>query len=216
LIAVLDPDVPPATVERLTEAARGLGFEAEFSRGDEQSILSFSGSGDPRRLEDLLVAEEGVDAIPLLPATEYRLQRTRRRLMSILVIPLGLAMAFGWAWPIWGFLAPPPQPPSAPNFLRAASVGELAPDSSKTVMFHNNPVILIRTARGQYHALRALCTYAEDCALDWNKGRQQLTCPCHGCAYDIYGNIVQGPPSIPLVTYEVSLLGEGIFLRRKG
>ena len=33
--------------------------------------------------------------------------------------------------------------------------------------------------------------------------------------FDVYGNVVQGPPSIPLESFKVELIGPDVFVRRK-
>ncbi|MBI5362538.1 MAG: Rieske 2Fe-2S domain-containing protein, partial [Planctomycetes bacterium] len=65
-------------------------------------------------------------------------------------------------------------------------------------------------------ALSAICTHINTCQLDWHEDRRQLVCPCHGGAFDVHGNVVQGPPSIPLATFPVERVGDELFVRREG
>jgi Rieske Fe-S protein len=37
-------------------------------------------------------------------------------------------------------------------------------------------------------------------------------CPCHGCVFDVYGNIVSGPPWAPLPSYTVERIGDRLYL----
>ena len=75
---------------------------------------------------------------------------------------------------------------------------------------------LIRLAGDRWFALSAICTHMQICQLEWDEDRGQLVCPCHGGAFDVYGNVVQGPPSIPLRSYDVERLEDEVYVRREG
>jgi Rieske Fe-S protein len=99
---------------------------------------------------------------------------------------------------------------------RAARTDELEEFSAKRLQLLGRPVYLVRLDANRYFALSAVCTHMNICQLEWNEDRRQLVCPCHGGAFDVYGNVVQGPPSIPLRTWPVEQLGEDIFIDRLG
>ena len=64
----------------------------------------------------------------------------------------------------------------------------------------------------RYFALSAICTHMEDCQLEWDVERGQIVCPCHGCVFDLYGNVARGPASVPLARVGLERSGERLFL----
>jgi Rieske Fe-S protein len=136
-------------------------------------------------------------------------------MMGGLVGGLGLLTAMGAALPVVGFLLPPRGMLSDRNLIPAGKQSDLAEESARAVEVLGHPVLLVRLDGERFYALSAVCTHMNVCRLEWNKERRQLVCPCHGGAFDVYGNVVQGPPSIPLRTYEVDLVGEDVLIRRE-
>jgi len=129
---------------------------------------------------------------------------------------LGLLAAGGLGLPIIGFLMPPKKDLLTPNLVRGARTDEIPENDAKVVRLLGEPVLLIHQSGQRYFALSAICTHMRVCQLEWSGERQQLVCPCHGGAFDLHGNVVQGPPSIPLPAYDVERVGGELFVRRKG
>ena len=214
MIIVVKPD--EGLLEEVRHLVENLGYACETSRGEEQAILSLSGNGKREELEEALSRLPDVDVIPILSGHEYWRLRSRRRFMNGLCSGLGVVTAVGAAIPILGFLLPPKKGLSTPDLVRAASVDQVPENSARLVRVQGKPVLLVHRANGNYFALSATCTHMDVCQLDWNPERQQLLCPCHGGAFDVYGNVVQGPPFIPLPTYEVDRVADQLFIRREG
>ena len=86
--------------------------------------------------------------------------------------------------------------------------------------FQNQPILIVHTGNDRFHAVSGRCTHMDDCLLEWRQEQRKIVCPCHGCVYDVYGNVVQGPPSVPLPTFAVERRNEGLYVRalhsRKG
>ena len=57
--------------------------------------------------------------------------------------------------------------------------------------------LVSRTAQDTFTAVTAVCTH-EGCPLGWNPEQRLIRCPCHGGAYDVSGQVVDGPPPAPL------------------
>jgi len=216
MILVLPRDRPSAWIDELVREAEGLGWSCEVSLGDEQVIVALSGEGDAARLEAAFASRADVDVVPLLSPREYARLRARRRVMAGMASGLGLLTAIGAGVPVAGFLLPPKGMLSDPDFVRIASTGELRGRRAKSVLLLGKPVILVRLEGERYVALSAICTHMSICHLEWDEERGQLVCPCHGGAFDLHGNVVQGPPSIPLATYPVEVLRDELYLRREG
>jgi menaquinol-cytochrome c reductase iron-sulfur subunit len=49
--------------------------------------------------------------------------------------------------------------------------------------------------------LSSRCTHL-GCQVNWRVEAQSFVCPCHDAAFDIDGNVMDGPPPRPLDTYE--------------
>jgi Rieske Fe-S protein len=123
--------------------------------------------------------------------------------------------AMGAALPVTGFLLPPRGMLSDRSLIPAGKRSDLAEQSARHVEVLGHPVLLVHLEGERFFALSAVCTHMNTCRLEWNRDRRQLVCPCHGGAFDVYGNVVQGPPSIPLRTYEVDQVGEDLVIRRE-
>lgn len=93
------------------------------------------------------------------------------------------------------------------SFGRAEDV---PPGEAKTVLFRNQPALIIHTAKG-FVALSGVCTH-QGCFLRWNDAKQQVECPCHEAAFDINGAVISGPPPAPLPEYRVEVSEGRIFL----
>jgi Rieske Fe-S protein len=60
-------------------------------------------------------------------------------------------------------------------------------------------IVIIRQSASTYIAMSARCTHASCEVNPPNGGR--LICPCHQSAFDLDGNVVQGPADRPLTKY---------------
>jgi Rieske Fe-S protein len=43
-----------------------------------------------------------------------------------------------------------------------------------------------------------------------------MYCPCHNGRFDMNGRVVAGPPPAPLEVYSVEIVGDDIFVSKKG
>jgi Rieske Fe-S protein len=69
-----------------------------------------------------------------------------------------------------------------------------------------NNLIIIRDTKGNYFALQQSCTYKQ-CNLEYVNSDNVVQCPCHGCIYDTYGTVYQGPAKVSLHSYHTSISG---------
>ncbi|MHC4844753.1 MAG: QcrA and Rieske domain-containing protein, partial [Planctomycetota bacterium] len=74
--------------------------------------------------------------------------------------------------------------------------------------------LIIRRGEDDFHALTATCTHSEVCLVEWDGKSRQLVCPCHRGIFDLYGNVVSGPPPRPLERREVSVRDGRVYMRR--
>lgn len=212
-LVVLPPELEERELDALRSELEGRGWSTDSSRGAEQTVLAVDGPRAPEELGALLRVRVEADVLPLLPDEHYRRLRLRRRFLSRLVAGLGLLILAGIVAPLVRFLRPPPEPIVPADLVRVAAADELAAGQAKLVRFRGHPVLLVRSAPQRWQALSATCTFLDDCLLEWDADRGQLSCSCHGCAFDPHGNVLHSPASIPLVRLEVVPLGKSLFLR---
>jgi len=119
----------------------------------------------------------------------------RRDFLSLAVG--GSVAAFGVAlgYPVLRFVSPSARPASATATV--GKVEEFPLGQAKIVLVAEHPVLVIRTADGQFRAFSAICTHLQ-CVVGYSAERNQIECPCHQGVYSIDGQNISGPPPRPL------------------
>ncbi|MCY3001585.1 MAG: Rieske 2Fe-2S domain-containing protein [Planctomycetota bacterium] len=215
MILVLDPKAPQEMVDSVVRIVTQLGWKTEVSRGDDQTVIGLSGDGDPEALDKALAERGDIDIVPILTRQQYQRLRIRRRMMTGLVGGLGLLTAMGAAAPVAGFLLPPKGMLGERDLVKVGTAQEMGERASKPITLFGRTMLLIRGANGRFYATSAICTHMSVCHLEWKEERNLLVCPCHGGEFDVYGNVVKGPPSVPLQTFPVEVSGDDLLLRRE-
>jgi Rieske Fe-S protein len=143
----------------------------------------------------------GVDAI------ERRGGLTRRRFHSLVIAGAG-ACLFGCGSGVAGTVTPDA---TGQVRLTFASFPALANPAGSVVVDVTGraPIIVIRTTVTDASAASATCTHAA-CLLDYVAPDQLLDCPCHHARFDLQGNVLGGPTSIPVPIYTAVLSADGI------
>jgi Rieske Fe-S protein len=134
---------------------------------------------------------------------------------------LKLALGGGFiAWiaavlyPVFAYLKPPKQAEVEVTSVKVGKVGQIGKDSGMIVRFGSKPVILIRTADGDFHAFSATCTHL-DCTVQYKKDLGVIWCACHNGKYDLTGRNISGPPPRPLEEYRVIVQGDEVSVLKK-
>jgi Rieske Fe-S protein len=60
-------------------------------------------------------------------------------------------------------------------------------------------VYLVRTGNEDVRALQSTCTHL-GCRTSYDRKSKRILCPCHGGVFDVHGNVLDGPPPVPLPT----------------
>ncbi len=96
-----------------------------------------------------------------------------------------------------------------PTWLRAAALDSLPDDQPLAVtvrvtrqdgysqVVDRTVVYLVRSGDEDVRALHSTCTHL-GCRTAWDRRSKRILCPCHGGAFDVRGNVVDGPPPAPL------------------
>ncbi len=116
-------------------------------------------------------------------------------------------------YPVMEYLNPPKQAEVEVTSVKVGKVKDIEKDSGTIVRFGNRPVILIRSADGEFHALSATCTHL-DCTVQYRKDLGVIWCACHNGRYDLTGRNIAGPPPRPLDVYRVVVQGDEVFVSR--
>jgi cytochrome b6-f complex iron-sulfur subunit len=75
-------------------------------------------------------------------------------------------------------------------------LADLPEGSSKTVQYGTLPVIVLRTREG-LRAFSLTCTHL-GCTVEWQAAKNAFYCPCHDGRFDEFGEVLAGPPPLPL------------------
>ena len=134
-------------------------------------------------------------------------QPARRRFVNRF---LGGSFGALTAWilyPVLRFLEPVEVAEAATDQVEAGRTddAELTTTGFKIVPFGGDPVILVKSADGELHALAATCTHL-DCIVEYRRDQNLLWCNCHGGQFDVSGRVVGGPPPKPLRPYRVHVV----------
>ncbi len=112
-------------------------------------------------------------------------------------IQLGLA-ALGAAW--LGTLVQTRIFP-AQNAIQEADpvqfkLSELPVGGQKAVEYGGTSVLVIRTPES-IRAFSLICTHL-GCTVEWQAENKEFYCPCHDGRFDEFGEVIAGPPPVPL------------------
>lgn len=90
------------------------------------------------------------------------------------------------------------------------ALAELPVGSSKTITYGSTPVVVLRTPES-VKAFSLVCTHL-GCLVQWQPNSLEFFCPCHDGRFDQFGEVVAGPPPIPLEEIPVRLEGERVIV----
>jgi len=142
----------------------------------------------------------------VVPSTETqpffsRLQSRRS------IIQAGLAVVIsGWAgWLAQRLFFPAARTEAGPVEIPLA---DLPVGGTRSISYEGKPALVMRTDDG-VTALSLICTHL-GCTVQWQDGKQQFYCPCHDGRFDRDGDVLSGPPPLPLERLPVKLLADKV------
>jgi cytochrome b6-f complex iron-sulfur subunit len=131
----------------------------------------------------------------------------RRNFLKVLTSVLGLGALAGLAYPLLRFLSP-----LAIHLKTKVMVipkSEIPAGATKNLLVGETPAIIIHREEAGFIVLSRVCTHL-GCLVNFNKARQLLICPCHGGTYNLDGNVIAGPPPLPLAKFPFKIVGNNI------
>ena len=84
-------------------------------------------------------------------------------------------------------------------------LADLPVGGTKAVPYGGMTVLVLRTPEG-LRAFSLTCTHL-GCTVQWQADKKEFYCPCHDGRYDEFGDVLAGPPPIPLEQIPVRLDG---------
>ena len=143
------------------------------------------------------------------------LQDKRRRTWIKALLGTGFTSSLvAFLYPVIRFMLPPPVPESSANEVVAGKITDLRPNSGRIFKFGSQPGLLIRSERGEWRALSAVCTHL-NCTVQYRLDSQQIWCACHNGLYDLNGKVIGGPPPRPLEEYAVNIRNDEVVVSRR-
>lgn len=87
-------------------------------------------------------------------------------------------------------------------------LADLPVGGTKAINYGGVSVLVLRTAEG-LRAFSLTCTHL-GCTVQWQAAKKEFYCPCHDGRFDEFGDVLAGPPPIPLEQIPVRVEGETI------
>lgn len=78
-----------------------------------------------------------------------------------------------------------------------------------TWVLHPSENILLVNVAGSIRAFTSVCTHSA-CSRNWTFNGNEAQCTCHGSVFDNSGNVVNGPASSPLRSFDVNREGDSL------
>ncbi len=89
-------------------------------------------------------------------------------------------------------------------------LAELPTGGTKTVTYGGVSVLVLRT-RESLRAFSLTCTHL-GCTVEWRPAEAGFYCPCHDGRFDEFGEVLAGPPPLPLEQVAVRIEGETVIV----
>jgi len=88
------------------------------------------------------------------------------------------------------------------------ALADLPVGGTKAITYGGSPALVVRT-RESLRAFSLICTHL-GCTVQWQTDKKEFYCPCHDGRFDEFGDVLAGPPPIPLEQISVRVDGETV------
>jgi len=204
---ILAQGVDAARAHAIVDELASRGLSASVRAQGTQTMVVVD---DPP--VDLALPDE-IERTAVIEVPE-QFRTTRRSFLDSFATALAGVVA-GAALGVGGMFAyPPNRRGEGVDELDVVGIAELRTQGFQTFRFGSEPGVVVMAGE-RLHALSLVCTHL-GCLVEWSPERRQLVCPCHRAAFDLGGNVLEGPPPRPLRSFEVSIQGDRVLVRRPG
>lgn len=136
---------------------------------------------------------------------------TRRDFINLVKKGLAATGLTALLAPFVAYFYPPSLEETPSEAVRVGTVEDIPAGESLTIPFGRYPAIVIHTEEG-LKAYSAVCTHFS-CIVKWNRIDNTLFCPCHeGYFEPLQGDVISGPPPLPLEKIPLSIENGEIFI----
>jgi len=90
------------------------------------------------------------------------------------------------------------------------ALADLPVGSAREITYAGAPAIVLRTAES-IKAFSLVCTHL-GCTVQWQANKKEFYCPCHDGRFDQFGEVLAGPPPLPLEEYPVTVDGDCVIV----
>ncbi len=133
----------------------------------------------------------------------------RRGFLQFILAALGLTALGCFAYPLVRFLSP--SAGQGPGGTVTIDKKDIPVGDAKDLVLNDLPIIVINRPQTGYIALSRVCTHL-GCLVDYQKEAGILLCPCHGGKFDLDGNVISGPPPLPLPRLALKVEGNSLVI----
>jgi len=140
---------------------------------------------------------------------------SRRDFMRLAILAIGNVIGLSFVIPgVAYILGPVLKGKQGEEWIRLGSTTKIETDSPTLFKVHiqrqtgwvtdeEELAAYVLTEDGQnFIAMSNVCTHL-GCRVRWVADQNKFFCPCHNGVFDMYGNVLSGPPPRPLDRYEV-------------
>ncbi len=215
MLIVCRPDLTEADFARLGEKLSRLPYELRWRRRRGRLVLLLGRATGNAEDVKPVVDDPAVEYV-LRDPSESEITRvfSRRDLLNLSLATTGLMVAGVVLAPLGMYLAEPAGERSPSGDLRVARANTIPVGGALLHNIDGEDHVIVRRDETNYHVVSATCTHSGICTVAWDAQRRQLICPCHRGVFDVYGNVVSGPPPRPLPTREVVVRDGDVYVRR--
>ena len=82
--------------------------------------------------------------------------------------------------------------------------------ASQEITYGGLPVMVLRT-KESIKAFSMICTHL-GCIVQWSGDKKEFYCPCHDGYFDQFGEVIAGPPPVPLEQFPVRVVDEQVIV----
>jgi cytochrome b6-f complex iron-sulfur subunit len=214
MIVVLKPGAGPEARREVEARLRGLGLDLRAGPAEKGDVLLVAAGDREEEVERAVAGLPAVErCVPLPPVGACPRRSSRRSFLGVSAASLGGLLALVGAGVGGVFFWSRGRRRTRRDVVSAGRVEDYDRRPWRMVDSAGAPVLVVRTAAKDYRALSSICTHSEICQVEWDPKREQVVCPCHRSAYDVFGNVLSGPPPRPLRTYPVAVIDGGVYVK---
>lgn len=202
--------------DRLDGLAAAVPHPVRWTRRAGRLVLQVRGAAPDAPGLDALRDDPAVEWVLADPSPEESTRMfSRRELLDAALVSTGVISVGCLAGPTALFLTPPEGDRGTHGEVLVARVAAVPVGGAVLRVVDGEDLIVIRRDEARFVTLTATCTHSEACLVEWQPDRRQLRCPCHRGVFDLFGNVVAGPPPRPLGMRETVVRDGAVFVRRR-